>query len=277
MNYKILIIDDEPMVIEGLKKLVPWEEINCEIVATAKNGEEGLISIEDTKPDIVISDIRMPKLSGLEMIKALKEKKGDIKFILLTGYREFEYAREAINLGVIKFLLKPTNLEDIKNAVVEATSLLDEERSKDEDLQELRIKLEHYLDKVGESEEEIPLEEKSEMNYLTVQAISFMKENFRKKLDLQTVADALYISPWYLCKILKKEVGNSFVQLLNELRIQEAKRLLMQSNNKIYEICEMIGFIDVPYFTKIFKKHTNMTPNKFRNTYYEGNDQHLQH
>lgn len=274
MNYKILIIDDEPMVVEGLKKLVPWEEINCEIIATAKNGEEGLFEIEATKPDIVISDIHMPKLSGLDMIKALREKKGDIKFVLLTGYREFEYAREAINLGVIKFLLKPTNLEDIKSAVLEATSLLDEERSRVEDLHDLRAKLKYYLEKSEEVVQETPAEEKAEMNYLTVQAIAYMKENFRKKLDLQTVADALFISPWYLCKILKKEVGNSFIQLLNELRIQEAKRLLMQSNNKIYEISEMIGYMDVPYFTKIFKRHTNMTPNKFRNTYYEGAGQH---
>lgn len=274
-NYRILIIDDEPMVLIGLKKLVPWEEINCEIVGAFKNGEEGLEAIDKLKPDIVISDIKMPKLSGLEMIQEIKYKKASIKFIILTGHREFEYAQKAINLGVIKFLLKPTNIEDIKNAVLEAANMLDEEHEKIDDLNDLRSKLNKYLAMT----DEVDLNEdvnKKNVNYLTIQAINFMKENYKNKLDLQTVADALYISPWYLCKILKKELGNSFIQLLSEIRIQEAKRLLIETNYKVYEIGEMIGYSDVPYFTKMFKKHTEMTPNKFRNTQYNDNDTSIQ-
>lgn len=270
-KYKIFIIDDEPMIVKGLQTLVPWEDINCEISGTARNGEQGLEMIQEAAPDIVISDIRMPKLSGLGMIEKIKKVSEGIKFIILTGHRDFEYAQKAIELGVIKYLLKPTNIDDIKEAVLEAMMQLDEERSKDEDIQRLREKLEAS----GEVETEEQVEPKAaagtgdqKIKFLAVQAVNYMKANYDKKLDLQTVADQLFISTWYLCKVLKQELDNSFVQLLNEIRIQEAKRLLTESNHKIYEICEMVGYHDTPYFTKTFKKHTGLTPNQYRNQKY---------
>jgi len=269
--YKIIIIDDEPMILMGLQKLVQWEEINCVISGTAKNGEEGLDLIKRVQPDIVISDIRMPKLSGLEMIHSAQKIQKDTKFIVLTGHRDFDYAREALDLGVIKYLLKPTNIEDIKSAVLEAMMMLDDERSKEEDIKALREILNQVEadDTVETDDTEMNKgESETRIKYLAISGIQYMKENFDKKLDLQTVADHLYISTWYLCKVFKNELNNSFVQLLNEIRIQEAQRLLTESNKKVYEICELVGYIDVPYFTKTFKKYTGLTPNQYRNTNY---------
>lgn len=270
-KYQIFIIDDEPMVVKGLKELVPWEEINCSVCGTAKNGEEGLAIIADLQPDIVISDIRMPKLDGLQMIEKLKTVTKETKFIVLTSYREFDYAQKAIELGVMKYLLKPTNIEDIKSAVIEAMMQLDDEHSKEEDLTRLRQKLIETInvfeDKPNESKQDED-ESESRLKYLAVQAINYMKENYSHKLDLQEVADHLMISTWYLCKILKQELDNSFVQLLNEIRIQEAKRLLIETQYKVYEISERVGYTDTPYFTKTFKKYAGVTPNQYRNTHY---------
>lgn len=298
--YKIFVIDDEPMIVKGLKQMVPWEEIQCEVCGSARNGEEGVESIGKMKPDIVISDIRMPKLSGLQMIEKLKEANQGMKFIILTGHRDFEYARKAIDLGVIRYLLKPTNIEDIKSAVVEAVSLLDDERSREGDILKLRERLQEatqalnkkvdndtnksgtiqsLVDKQeAKGEEGLIIEDlldkkdvgkEHKVKYLAVKAVSYMKENYYNKLDLQTVADYLMISTWYLCKVLKQELDNSFVQLLNEIRIQEAKKLLVESNLKVYEICEEVGYTDNPYFTKTFKKYTGMTPNQYRNSQYD--------
>ena len=271
--YKIFIIDDEPMIIKGLQQLVPWEEIHCEISGTAKNGEEGLLAIQKNPCDIVISDIRMPKLSGLEMIEALRKVNDTMKFIILTGHRDFEYAQKAIRLGATQYLLKPTNIEDIKSAVIEAMMQLDEERAKEEDIRALRESVEALrVSKVEEEEPEQEQEPEKKMTYLAAKAIEFMKEHYQEKLDLQKVADHLFISTWYLCKVLKREVNNSFVQLLNEIRIQEAKKLLHDSNYKVYEICEMVGYTDTPYFTKAFKNHTGMTPNQYRNDYQSSSE-----
>ena len=275
-RYQIFIIDDEPMIIKGLKELVPWEEINCKICGTAKNGEEGLQMITKLQPDIVISDIRMPKLNGLQMIEKLKEVTKGTKFIVLTSYREFDYAQKAIELGVMKYLLKPTNIEDIKSAVIDAMIQLDDEHSKEGDIKRLRQKLietitgfeeettENVITKTIQQDEE----NESRVKYLAVQAINYMKENYNHKLDLQEVADHLFISTWYLCKILKQELDNSFVQLLNEIRIQEAKHLLVETQHKVYAIGELVGYTDTPYFTKTFKKYVGVTPNQYRNTYY---------
>lgn len=264
--YKIVIIDDEPMVLKGLTTLVPWYEIGCEIVGMAENGEEGLALIQEKKPDVVISDIQMPKLSGLDMIRQIYQAKMDVKCILLTGYRQFEYAKEAINLGIQKFLLKPTNLEEIKAAVIEMTQLLDDERSKEETVVALQEKL-AALERPKEQVEEIAEkgEEGQKVKYLVRQAIDFMKLYYSEKIELQTVADHLYISTWYVCKLFKQELNTSFIEILNEIRIQEAKRLLLETNKKIYEICEEVGYNDNPYFTKTFKKFTGKTPNQYRN------------
>lgn len=272
MKYKIFIIDDEPMIIKGLQQLVPWQEIKCELCGTAKNGEEGLKEISRLEPDIIISDIRMPKLSGLEMIEAVKEIKDDMKFIILTGHRDFDYARKALELGVVKYLLKPTNIDDIKEAVLEAMMQLDDERTKAEDMQSLREKIESFeSDPIEDDGDQVAVEgddSEHKVRYLAVKAIDYMKEHYSEKLDLQTVADSLYISTWYLCKVLKKEVDNSFVRLLNDIRITEAKRLLVETNYKVYEICEKVGYTDNPYFTKTFKKQVGMTPNQYRNQNY---------
>lgn len=286
-KYKIFIIDDEPMIIKGLKELVPWSEIGCEVIGVAKNGKAGLDAVKEFSPDIVISDIRMPKLSGLEMIEAIREVNSDIKFIILTGHRDFDYANKAINLGVVKYLLKPTNIDDIKAAVMEAMMMLDEERAKDDDIKSLRERLREIQDVEGtelpdrgdgsgestghESDQTSEEDEEhgdTKIKYLAASAVSYMKEHFAEKLDLQTVADNLYISSWYLCKVLKKEMDNSFVRMLNEIRVQEAQRLLVETNYKVYEICEMVGYTDNPYFTKTFKKYTGMTPNQYRNSKY---------
>lgn len=273
--YKIFIIDDEPMIVKGLKELVPWEDINCYISGSAKNGEEGFEAITKDIPDIVISDIHMPKLSGLQMIDKLRTLGQDMKFIILTGHRDFDYARKAIELGVVKYLLKPTNIEDIKAAVLDAMMLLDDERSKEEDIKLLREQLEKSTSELAENEimEESSAisEEEGEhkIKYLAVQGVKFMQEHYSEKIDLQAVADHLYISTWYLCKVFKNELNNSFVQLLNEIRIQEAKKLLTETNQKVYEICEQVGYTDNPYFTKTFKKYTGLTPNQYRNSQYE--------
>lgn len=275
--YKIVIIDDEPMIIKGLTTLVPWFEIGCEVVGVAENGIDGLAQVEKFQPDIVISDIQMPKLSGLEMIRAITAARLNVKCILLTGYRQFEYAKEAIDLGVHKYLLKPTNLEEIKSAVVEVTQLIDEEQSVEDSIKQLQQRL-YQLESTLETSEthenqeslnttDTATTESHSTKHLVRQAIAYMKQNFATKLDLQSLADHLYISTWYVCKLFKQELDTSFIELLNEIRIQEAKRLLTETNMKIYEICEAVGYSDTPYFTKTFKKYTEMTPNQYRNTH----------
>ena len=109
--YRVLIVDDEPIICEGLRRSVRWSAFNCEVAGTAANGMEGLEKVRELKPDILISDISMNNMDGLAMVAAVKSERPDMEVTLLTGYRNFEYAQRAIKLGVTRFLLKPSRMD----------------------------------------------------------------------------------------------------------------------------------------------------------------------
>lgn len=122
--FKVLIIDDEPIIRKGIRNIVNWDGFGCEICGEADNGFDGKEIIEKCKPDIIITDIRMPEVDGLTMISEIKETVPDCKIIILTGYRDFEYVREAIKLGAFDYLLKPTKIEELNNVVTRAVKEL---------------------------------------------------------------------------------------------------------------------------------------------------------
>jgi len=115
--YKVMIVDDEPIIVEGLSRSIAWEKWNCKVAATAHDGLEGKKIIEEIHPDIVFMDICMPEMDGLAMIAAIHSQFPDLEVCVLTGYRDFEYAKEAIRLGVTRFLLKPSNMDELEEAI----------------------------------------------------------------------------------------------------------------------------------------------------------------
>ncbi len=115
--YKAVIIDDEPIIVKGLEKTIKWEDLGCVVAGTAGNGAEGLELIRREKPDILITDICMPKMDGLAMIAALRSEFPDMEVTILTGYRDFDYAQQAIRLGVCRFLLKPSIMDELNEAI----------------------------------------------------------------------------------------------------------------------------------------------------------------
>ena len=104
--YRVLLVDDERIILEGLKKVVPWGELGCEVVGTATDGLEGLEKIRSLRPHLVFTDIRMPNVDGLSMLAALRSEFPGIQVSILTAYRDFDYAQRALNLGVTRYLLK---------------------------------------------------------------------------------------------------------------------------------------------------------------------------
>ena len=115
--YKVVIVDDEPIIVEGLSRLLPWEKYGCEVVGTAYNGNEGLEMIRKETPDILFSDIAMPGMDGLTMIAALRSEFPEMQISILTGYRDFDFCQRALRLGVARFLLKPSNMEELEEAL----------------------------------------------------------------------------------------------------------------------------------------------------------------
>lgn len=266
--YKVMIIDDEETIRQGLRSVINWEEHNCSIIGEAEDGDEGVQLITELKPDIIFTDVRMPGLNGLEMIAKIKELNHQCIIIIMTGFREFEYAQQAVRLGAFRLLLKPTNTEELLQAIDDGVAELKKQVSSQNELSNLRTKLKELYG-ITQTVKEAPAAEANETasnsKYLVAKAIEILKTNYFKDLDLKAVSDQLYISTWHLSKLLKKETGSNFIDILNEIRIDESKKLLLSPKLKIYEIAEKVGYVDVPYFTKLFKKHTGQTPMEYKN------------
>ena len=243
--YHVMIIDDEPIIVEGISKLVPWEKYECRVTGTAYSGKEGLEAIRERKPDIIFTDIAMPGLDGLKMIAALKSEFSDMQISILTGYRDFDYCQEAVRLGVARFLLKPSRIQEIEEA--------------------LAVMVEN-LKKRNIVRRESGDEENTAGSFIVKNALQYMEEHYKEKLTLGMVADKTYVSQWHLSKLLNKQEGKNFSEILNQIRIQRAKELLKDMSLRIADISELVGFTDVAHFSRVFKKNEGISANEYRNT-----------
>lgn len=242
--YRVVLIDDENIIVEGLRRVVRWADYNCQVVGTACDAEEGTWLIRELQPHILFTDIRMPGRDGLAMVAALRSEYPDMQVAILTGYRDFAYAQEAIRLGVTRFLLKPSKMEEIKEALTAMVERLDK-------------------NPIHEDEEE---QSRNAGSFIVNQALGFMEKHYAEKLTLQAVADCCYVSQWHLSKLLNKYAEKSFYDILNAIRIQKAKELLADPKLKIGQIGELVGYADTAHFARTFRKLEGMSANEYRNT-----------
>lgn len=244
--YRVVLIDDENIIVEGLRRVIKWADYGCEVVGTASDAVSGAALIREHRPHILFTDIRMPGQDGLTMLAGLRSEFPDMQVAVLTGYRDFAYAQEAIRLGVTRFLLKPSKMDEINEA--------------------LQVMV-HRLDKLPP---EVENEEQSRNagSFIVNQALAYMETHYRDKLTLQTVADCCYVSQWHLSKLLNRFVQKSFYDILNAIRIRKAKELLSDPKLKIGDISDMIGYADTAHFARTFKKLEGMSANEYRNSLY---------
>ena len=242
--YRVVLVDDEALILRGLSTVIPWAEMGCEVVGTATNGQAGLELIRKLKPDILFTDIRMPNMDGLTMLAALGSEFPRMQTAVLTAYRDFDYARQAITLGVCRYLLKPSNLNELKET--------------------LRIMVSR-LDLLPAAEADVPDDASEAGNFIVNAALDYMRENcMQQHLSLSAVADHVYVSQWHLSKLLNRETGKSFFDLLGSMRIEKSKTLLRTPGMNIQDVAEQTGYTDVAHFSRTFKKLTGQTPGEYR-------------
>lgn len=257
--YKVVIIDDEPLIVEGLSRSIPWEKWDCQVVGFAYDGKEGMEVIQAEKPSIIISDICMPKVDGLTMIAGLKSEFPNMQITILTGYREFEYAKEALNLGVTRFLLKPSKMNELFEAIETMTEKLKSSGAENVE-EDIKTDAEE-----GTEEEENVLYNNEASSFIVNKALEYIKEHYKEKLRLIDVADYVFVSQWHLSKLLNKHTGQNFSEALNKVRIANAKELLKDPSMRIYDIAEEVGFQDLAHFSRVFKKFEGISANEYRN------------
>ncbi|MGI5896264.1 MAG: response regulator transcription factor [Oscillospiraceae bacterium] len=256
----LVIADDEHLIRQGLNSL-NWESVDVKVVGTASHGVECWNMVEELKPDILLTDIHMQGYKGTEIAHMIKEKGLLTKVIFLTGYKDFEYAREAVELGVVAFVLKPSDPNEIFEAVnkakiqIEQTNLIMSEQSSL--MRQVKENQMALFDKLLPNEEMLK-------NETVKQLIQYLKSHYSEEITLGSASEIVHLCPVYLSRLVKKETGNTFLEILTRVRMEQACNMLRDPNNKIYEIALAVGIKDSKYFSQIFKRYYGMTPVEFR-------------
>ena len=242
--YKVVLVDDEALIVEGLRQVVDWSAPGCQVAAAACDAASGAQAIRRHRPDILFTDIKMPGEDGLTMLAGLKGEFPRMQIAVLTGYRDFEYAQRAIRLGVARFLLKPSKMDELEEALGYMTGVLD--RFPPEE------KPEEQTDTAANS-------------FIVRQARAYIARHCAEKLSLQEVAEHCFISQWHLSKLLNRHSGQTFYDLLNAERMQRAKELLEDPALRISEVAERVGYADTAHFSRVFKKLEGISAGEWRN------------
>lgn len=270
---KILIADDEKIIRTGIKTLIERAGRNWTVTGEAINGVKALELMKISAPDVIITDIRMPEMDGIELVRQLRLNYPEVLTIVISGYAEFQYAKEAIKYGAIDYILKPTKLEDLINALSKAEEVISnrilasrKEKKLIEELEELRsrMKAEGLLDN-SSAPEQIDSENKQQRRKIIDLALGFINSNYAGDLTLKKIAEVVYMNPNYLCDLFKQETGTFFSDYLTKVRIEKAKELLStRMELKSYEVADLVGYKDARYFSQVFKRYIGVSPSEFR-------------
>lgn len=245
---KVLIIDDEEIIRRTIRKLGRWEEFGMEVAGEAENGLLGLQMIEQQTPDVVFLDMRMPGLTGAQLIQALLEKQIRVKLVVISGFDSFQYAQMAIRYGAIDYLLKPIEREEF-NGLLHRISRA--------------IALERGTEEASSPEKPDTLLTQGD----TLAAIRRrIEQDCTQSLSLESLASEFYLNKEYLSRAFKKRYGTGITSLIHTKRLVLAKTLLQQGF-KIRDVAERTGYEDVNYFGRVFRKYERLSPSEYAEAY----------
>lgn len=252
-KIKTIVVEDESLIRRNISKKISELNPNFNVIGEAMNGQEALKMIEKDIPQLVITDIQMPIMNGLELAKNIFFAYPNTKIVILSGHHEFEYARQAINYRVEDYLLKPITTENLRSL-----------------LGKMELTLKGDLDSLSQFASS--MSDKISPEELVESVKLFIKENYKKDLSLKDIASELNFTVDYLGKIFKKHTNESPIKYLTRLRINEAKRILSTDlNMEIKTIGKVVGYQDQYYFSRVFKTNTGYYPSEYRSIIQQSN------
>lgn len=240
----ILLVDDEIITVDIVSKAIKWDHIGIQKVYTAYNGDEARDILLMNTIDIVLCDIEMPKESGLELIHWIQEMFPATLNIILTGFPDFNYARSAISLGVYEYLLKPVSFTDLEQTIGAAVLKLEQEKV-------------------------TQVNQKPVLNIEDITAIEkvkyYIESHFSETITRNDIEKLVHLNRDYINREFKRATGYTLMEYIQYYRILEAKKMLRECDKTISEISTQTGYDSPAYFSKIFKRRTNITPVEYRN------------
>lgn len=250
MTRNFLVIDNEEIICNGMKQAL--DSLGLYNVYTAENGVEALECVEKKVIDAIFLDVEMPEMNGIEFMRKLKEKDLYPVVVVISGYDEFEYAREALRYGALDYILKPVDSDDVKALgkrmykLIESNSLSIADSQEEEDILQVT--------EIGKG-----------IGKITPELIAeYIEKNYSNQdLSVTEISKQMGYSPNYIGSTFKKEFGTSINDYINKYRVIMAKELMKDSDMKMYEISYAVGYADQHYFSKVFKKYEGVSPSDY--------------
>lgn len=246
MIKRVMIVDDDIVVRHGIRCALPWEEYGFVIDQEASNGKQALELIRQRVPDILVTDVKMPVCDGLQLCAKVSELIPDLPMIILSGYEDFEYAKEAIRLGVKEYIVKPIEVDVLLKVLQTVT------KGKINSIDEC-ASITRFILGAGMLQ-----------NRIIRNAINVVESRYMEQLDIGAVAGQLGLSKSYFGRQFKKKAGMSFIEFVNRYRIECAKELLDNPDLKGNAIAEMVGYQSYKYFHTNFVRYVGCSPQRFR-------------
>ena len=260
----VLIVEDEAIIRHGMAEAIPWASMGCSVVGTAADGRDGLEMMRGLRPDIVISDIKMPIMDGLSMLRAAKDEGINTAAIILTSYAEFPLAQEAIRLGSFDYLLKPVDENLLRDAVARIQKKVSqgsyEDTKKLSGIDENIVLPAHQPISLIDWEN-LMTAARRKSTYVA-RALAEITESYSESASIEELSVKLGVSGSYLSRKFKEITGSTFGSLLAARRIEAATGLL-SNERRIYEVAETVGFHDYKNFCLVFKKLLHTTPKEY--------------
>lgn len=252
----LLVVDDEFFVAEGLANMLRYENLEIDEIFSAYSAQMAQDIISRHEISILITDVEMPEMSGMDLLRWVKKHDLNIRTILLTGHKKFEYAYEAVELGVLSYLVKPVDKEKLKRTLNEAIEAHQKEQA-----------FEKWWKNLPKEETEALLKNETQND-----TVALVKRLIRENIDLPELgrtflAGKVFLNEDYLSYIFHEKSGETLKSYITGERIRRVRELLVMTDYTLEVIAEKTGFCDVVYMRKVFKKQVGVTPNQYRAEY----------
>jgi two-component system response regulator YesN len=239
-KLKVMLVEDEAVVLEGYKKLFDWEGRGCAVVCEAGDGISAVSLADRCRPDIILMDINIPLLSGLEAMEAIRKGLPDAAFIIVSGYNEFEYAQKALRMRAADYMLKPVKFDELAKVVDRIRRELLRRRSA------------------------LPRQDGEAEGKRIYKIISYLHEHITESISLKKLAEEFFLHPAYISQLFKQETGLNYHDYLVRLRLDMAKKKLSTSDLSITQIAALTGFQDYRSLSQAFKRFEKTSPSMFK-------------
>jgi len=260
-KYRVMIVEDIDDIRHGLRISIDWLGHGCIVIGDADCGSAALELYAKLNPDIILTDIRMPDFSGLELIERIQVLDKHSSFIIISAYDEFSYAQKALELGAICYLLKPIDPKELYAALDKAKRAVDRNRRNNsiDTMYENSKQYEQIIDMLD------TINSYARQEKYLKQAIEIIAIHYNENITVDYVSSLMHISSSYLIKLFKNQTDYSFIDVVTVYRLKNAIKLMKETDLKVYEISEKVGYKDPRYFSDVFKKYFGISPSHHSN------------